>query len=85
MFICNTPSSAISISKAEFPVAMPCPFCQTLLTAASNINEDELALLQNLPYVTAYPIKKTLEENTPKCNLPYVRLCKYREILNKKK
>ena len=62
MFICNTPSCAISISKATFPVAMPCPVCQTMLAAASSINEDELALLQNLPYVIAYPLKKTLEE-----------------------
>ena len=62
MFICNTPSCAISISKAEFPVAMLCPVCQTMLSATSSLNEDELALLQNLPYVIAYPLKKTLEE-----------------------
>ncbi len=41
---------------------MPCPVCQTMLAAASSINEDELALLQNLPYVIAYPLKRTLEE-----------------------
>ena len=62
MFICNTPSCAISISKATFPVAMPCPVCQTMLSAKASVNEDELALLQNLPYVIAYPLKKTLEE-----------------------
>lgn len=65
MFICNTPSCAISISKAEFPVAMLCPVCQTMLAAASSINEDELALLQSLPYVIAYPLKRTLEEKHP--------------------
>ena len=62
MFICNSPSCAISISKAEFPVAMPCPVCQTMLSAASSLKEEELALLQNLPYVIAYPLRKTLEE-----------------------
>jgi len=62
MFICNSPSCAISISKAEFPVAMPCPVCQTMLSVASNLNEEDMALLQNLPYVIAYPLKKTLEE-----------------------
>ena len=41
---------------------MPCPVCQTMLSAEVSANEDELALLQNLPYVIAYPLKKTLEE-----------------------
>ena len=62
MHHCTNPNCAISISKATFPVAMPCPVCQTMLAAASSINEDELALLQNLPYVIAYPLKRTLEE-----------------------
>ena len=65
MFICNTPSCAISISKATFPVAMPCPVCQTMLSAEVSANEDELALLQNLPYVIAFPLKRTLEEKHP--------------------
>ena len=43
-------------------MAMPCPVCQTMLSAASNLNEEDMALLQNLPYVIAYPLKKTLEE-----------------------
>jgi tetratricopeptide (TPR) repeat protein len=62
MFLCPNPTCAISISKAEFPVAMPCPVCQTMLTAESSLNDEELALLQNLPYVIAYPLQKTLEE-----------------------
>ncbi len=41
---------------------MPCPVCQTMLSAKASVNEDELALLQNLPYVIAYPLKRTLEE-----------------------
>ncbi len=33
-----------------------------MLSAASRLNEEDMALLQNLPYVIAYPLKKTLEE-----------------------
>ncbi len=33
-----------------------------MLTADSSLNDEELALLQNLPYVIAYPLQKTLEE-----------------------
>jgi tetratricopeptide (TPR) repeat protein len=62
MYICPNPTCAISISKATFPAAMPCPVCQTMLTAESSLNDVELALLQNLPYVIAYPLQKTLEE-----------------------
>jgi tetratricopeptide (TPR) repeat protein len=62
MFKCKTPTCAISISKAEFPAAMPCPVCQNMLTAESSLNDEELTLLQNLPYVIAYPLQKTLED-----------------------
>lgn len=64
MFICNIPSCANSISKATFPVSMPCPACLKMLSAASSLNEDELALLQNLPYVIVYPHKKNIRRKT---------------------
>ena len=32
MYFCETPSGAIAISKAEFPVVMNCPVCQTPLS-----------------------------------------------------
>jgi tetratricopeptide (TPR) repeat protein len=65
MFFCPNPTCAISISKAEFPAPMPCPVCQTMLTADSSLNDEQLTLLQNLPYVIAYPLQKTLEEKHP--------------------
>jgi hypothetical protein len=43
---------------------MPCPVCQTMLAPASSINEDELALLQNLPYVIVYPLRKNIRRKT---------------------
>jgi tetratricopeptide (TPR) repeat protein len=65
MFICNSPSCAISISKAEFPEAMLCPICQESLCLKSEntaLKIDVDSLLANLPYVIAYPLQKTLSE-----------------------
>jgi tetratricopeptide (TPR) repeat protein len=65
MFICNSPSCAISISKAEFPESMLCPICQESLCLKSEntaLKIDVDSLLANLPYVIAYPLQKTLSE-----------------------
>jgi tetratricopeptide (TPR) repeat protein len=62
MFKCKTPTCAISKADFRADMAMPCPVCQTMLTAESILNEEHLELLQNLPYVIAYPLQKTLEE-----------------------
>ena len=60
-FICQTPSFAIAISKAEFPVTMNCPVCQTPLTeAVKSLSQKDLDLIASLPYVIAYPLKETL-------------------------
>jgi len=62
-FICQTPSCAIAISKAEFPVSMNCPLCQTPLTeAVKSLTQKDLDLIASLPYVIAYPLKRTLLE-----------------------
>jgi hypothetical protein len=64
-FYCTTPDCAIAISKATFPSEMPCPVCQKLLAqeeVESKINEEERALIASLPYIIAYPLEKTLEE-----------------------
>ena len=68
MYHCQTPSCAIAISKAEFPVAMNCPVCQTPLSEIIILNESIISLqdnelLQKLPYVIAYPLKETLLQN----------------------
>ena len=62
-FICQTPSCALALSKAPFPIAMNCPHCQTPLEEKSdtiNLSPDDVALINSLPYVIAYPLKETL-------------------------
>jgi tetratricopeptide (TPR) repeat protein len=67
-FNCNNPTCAIAISKATFPVSMNCPVCkQTLIELIEKpllSDKDEL-LISNLPYVIAYPLKRTLLEKHP--------------------
>jgi tetratricopeptide (TPR) repeat protein len=63
--ICSNPSCAIAISKASFPLAMPCPVCQQPLTEQTEkflLTADEQQLLDSLPYVIAFPLQKTLIE-----------------------
>lgn len=63
--ICNTPTCAISLSQAAFPVAMNCPVCQRPLEAIieeASISPEEQLLLSNLPYVIAYPLQRSLSE-----------------------
>jgi tetratricopeptide (TPR) repeat protein len=64
-FNCQTPTCAIALSKASFPVAMNCPVCQTLLVKQEEepaISADEENLIASLPYVIAYPLRRTLAE-----------------------
>ena len=64
-YICQNSTCAIAISKAAFPVSMNCPVCQQVLIEIIEkpllSKEDEL-LISNLPYVIAYPLKRTLME-----------------------
>ena len=65
-YTCHNSICAISISKAAFPVAMNCPVCQTPLEEKLDIiklSPDDLALINSLPYVIAYPLKETLLQN----------------------
>lgn len=67
-YICNTPSCAIALSKASFPVSMNCPVCQQALTELIEkplLSEEDEQLISNLPYVIAYPLKRTLLEKHP--------------------
>jgi len=64
-FICSTPTCAISLSKAAFPVQMNCPVCQQALTKAIEkplLSQEEEHLISNLPYVIAYPLKRAITE-----------------------
>jgi tetratricopeptide (TPR) repeat protein len=67
-YICNTPNCAISLSKAAFPVSMNCPVCQQALTELIEkplLSEEDELLISKLPYVIAYPLKRTLIEKHP--------------------
>jgi len=65
-FICQTTSCAIAISKAEFPIAMNCPVCQTLLSeVVESLSQKDIDLIASLPYVIAYPLQQTLLEKHP--------------------
>ena len=66
MYICKNTSCALAISKAAFPVAMNCPVCQIPLEEKLDtieISSEDLALINSLPYVIAYPLKETLLQN----------------------
>ncbi len=66
-FHCTSPDCCAPESKKGkiYPAAMECPFCDEPLTAISNLNEEEKHLLAALPYVIAYPLQRTLEEQNP--------------------
>jgi tetratricopeptide (TPR) repeat protein len=67
-FTCNTPTCAISLSNAAFPVQMNCPVCQQELTEAMEkplLSQEEEHLISNSPYVIAYPLKRALTEKHP--------------------
>ncbi len=64
-YTCTTPNCAIALSKATFPVAMNCPVCQVPLELQAQeaiLTPEDQSLLESLPYVIAYPLKRTLEE-----------------------
>jgi tetratricopeptide (TPR) repeat protein len=64
-FICVTTDCAIAISKAAFPTLMNCPVCQQSLIEVSEnavISDLDENLISGLPYVIAYPLKRTLLE-----------------------
>ena len=57
-------------------MAMNCPVCQTPLEEKSdiiNLSPDDVALINSLPYVIAYPLKRTLLEKHPPQRLNYFR------------
>ena len=63
-FVCeNTECFAPENKKGkEYPVAMDCPFCDEPLIQKNNFSKKEEELLSSLPYLIAYPLKRTLLE-----------------------
>lgn len=71
-FRCQNQNCLMAGTKAEFPPEIKnCPVCGTPLISAVALSDEEIQLIQELPYVIAYPLKQTLEEqHTPqKINL----------------
>ena len=64
-FICrNIDCCAPENKKAKtYPVAMECPFCDAPLVEIESFEESDLNLIKSLPYVIAYPLKRSLKEN----------------------
>jgi hypothetical protein len=63
-FICNNPDCSAPDNKKNknYPSAMECPFCDVPLIEVVAFSEEETSLINNLPYVIAYPLQKTLKE-----------------------
>ena len=63
-FICkNTDCSAPENKKGKvYPSAMECPFCDAPLVEVLSFNEADLKLINALPYVIAYPLKRAIAE-----------------------
>jgi tetratricopeptide (TPR) repeat protein len=73
-FNCQTPSCAIAISKAEFPESINCPVCQTPLSeVVDSLSQEDMDLINSLPYVIAYPLQQTLLEKNASQRLNYLR------------
>ena len=89
-YTCQNSICAIAISKAAFPVAMNCPVCQIPLEEKLDILElspEDTTLINSLPYVIAYPLKRTLLESHPwtKINLlkdTFLNYLKYLGLLS---
>lgn len=89
-YICSTANCAIALSNATFPVVINCPVCQNPLVAnndSTELTKEDIALINSLPYVIAYPLKQTLLEKHPwtKINLlkdTFLNYLKYIALLS---
>lgn len=63
-FICkNIDCSAPENKKGKvYPSDMECPFCDAPLVEVLSFNEADLKLINSLPYVIAYPLKRAITE-----------------------
>ena len=63
-FICNNPDCSAPDNKKNksYPSAMDCPFCDVPLAEVISFSDEETALINSLPYVIAYPLKRAIAE-----------------------
>jgi tetratricopeptide (TPR) repeat protein len=66
-YTCKNPDCSAPENKKgkKYPSAMECPFCDVPLEEELSFSEEDLNLINSLPYVIAYPLKRTLSENHP--------------------
>lgn len=70
-YICHNNTCAIAISKATFPSGMNCPVCKEPLkevlenNQTVQLSDHEQMIVDNYPYVVAYPFSKMLLETHP--------------------
>ncbi len=65
MYICQNPKCDICLKKGTFPDAGNCILCNQPLVPVKEepvITSEDQELLNSLPYVIAYPLKKTITE-----------------------
>ena len=64
-FICENPNCTAPDNKKGkvYPASMECPFCDIPLVAFETISESDRMLIEALPYVIAYPLKKAVTES----------------------
>ena len=63
-FVCENIDCPAPLAKKgkEYLMAMECPFCDAPLVEVLSINEADLKLINALPYVIAYPLKRAIAE-----------------------
>ena len=77
IYKCTTPGCLNAESNAPFAAAINCPVCQQALVAETievKVSEKEMDLIMALPYVIAYPLKRTLEEQNYWKKINYFKL-----------
>jgi hypothetical protein len=81
---CSAPENKMGKS---YPSAMECPFCDEPLVEIFSFSDDDLALINSLPYVIAYPLKETLLQNDYEKRLhrlgyTYINFLKYLGLIS---
>ena len=63
-FKCKNPQCSAPVNKQGkvYPIAMDCPYCDEPMVDFESIDEFDLLLIESLPYVIAYPLKRAITE-----------------------
>lgn len=73
-FRCQNQECSMAIAKAVFPSELKnCPVCSLPLFDSTALNDEEIQLVRELPYVIADPLKRTLEEQDPWKKINYLK------------